>query len=83
MTGRHLRSAVALLPLLGSLGCLMPTRGTPVFVDVRAGRFWTGEAVLLEVTPDNEECYVAVRDRALIVRKLWVECKRVHPKKTS
>ena len=83
MTRRRLRPLVALLPLLGCVGCLMPTRGTPVFVDARAGRFWTGEAVLMEVSADREQCHIAVRDRALIVRKLWVECKRIHPKKTS
>lgn len=60
-------------------GCTLPEKGTPVFVDANAGRFWTGEAVLLEVSPDRERCKIAARDRALIVRTLWVECKRVHP----
>jgi hypothetical protein len=66
----------ALLVLLG--GCLMPAKGTPVFVDMRAGSFWSGKGMLLEVSPDKARCNVAVRDRALIVKKRWVECRWVH-----
>jgi len=68
--------AVSLLGLLG--GCLLPTRGTPVYVDMRAGSFWSGEGRLLEVSADQERCRVAVRNRTLVVRKLWVDCAHVH-----
>ena len=66
----------ALLVVLG--GCLMPAQGTPVFVDMRAGDFWSGKGMLLEVSPDKTRCRVAVRDDALIVHKLWVDCRWVH-----
>jgi hypothetical protein len=76
MAARHLlAAAAALLPLLG---CQMPARGTPVFVDMRAGRFWNGEGLLLEVNPEQTRCRVAVRDRALIVREFWTDCAHVH-----
>ena len=68
----------ALLLLLA--GCLMPSRGTPVFVDRRAGVFWSGEGMLTEVSGDEERCRVSVRDRALRVRDLWVDCRMVHPR---
>ncbi|MEE9608162.1 MAG: hypothetical protein V3U03_10545 [Myxococcota bacterium] len=67
----------ALLLTLG--GCLLPRQGTPVLVDMRAGDFWSGDAVLVEVSEDRERCKVAVRDRAFVVRKLWVDCSHVHP----
>jgi hypothetical protein len=63
---------------LSLLGCLMPDRGTPVFVDVRAGDFWSGKGLLTEVSPDQMQCRVSVRDSALIVRDLWVACERLH-----
>lgn len=69
--------AVALLLILG--GCQLPTRGTPVFVDTRAGGFWSGEGVLTEVSEDERRCRVSVRDRALLVRDRWVDCRFVHP----
>lgn len=72
--------ALALL-LLGFSGCLLPARGTPVYVDGRAGRFWSGEGVLTEVSEDRSRCHVAVRDRALIVQKRWVDCRSVHPRR--
>ena len=56
----------------------MPNRGTPVFVDGRTGRYWSGKGLLLEVSPDRLRCYVAVRDRALLVRERWVPCSSVH-----
>ena len=58
--------------------CQMPTRGTPVFVDARAGRFWSGKGVLTEVSEDEQRCRVSVRDPALIVRDRWYECRFVH-----
>jgi hypothetical protein len=64
--------------LLAFGGCLMPGQGTPVFVDQRAGSFWSGRGMLLEVNPEKTRCQVAVRDRALIVHKHWVECRWVH-----
>ena len=58
-------------------GCIVPT-GTPVFVDLRAGDFWSGKGQLLEVSPDQQRCRVAVRDRALFVRTFWTRCSSVH-----
>jgi hypothetical protein len=71
--------ACAALLLAG--GCLMPSRGTPVFVDGRAGTFWSGKGMLLEVSPDKTRCRVAARDRALIVHRKWVECRWVHERR--
>ena len=77
-----LRTRIApLLALLAGLalqGCLMPNRGTPVFVDARTGDYWSGKGLLLEVSPDHLQCRVAVRDRALFVRDRWVPCSSVH-----
>ena len=74
-----LRSRIGLCALLVALGgCLMPTQGTAVFVDLRAGTFWSGRGMLLEVSPDKTRCKVAVRDRALIVHETWVDCRWVH-----
>jgi hypothetical protein len=61
-------------------GCLIPKGGTPVFVDMRAGNFWSGDGKLLEVSEDQRRCLVAVRDRALYVRHIWVDCHYVHAK---
>lgn len=74
----RLRCAVSFAIALLLVGCLMPNRGTPVFVDVRAGDFWSGNGLLTEVSDDQKRCRVSVRDRALIVRDLWVDCQRVH-----
>lgn len=65
---------------LGASGCVwMPSRGTPVLVDHRAGRFWSPKGKLLEVSEDQRSCRVAVRDRSLVlVRKLWTSCEHVH-----
>jgi hypothetical protein len=65
-------------------GCLwMPSRGTPVIVDQRAGRFWSGDGMLLEVSEDGKSCRVAVRDRSLVfVRRLWTACAHVHSAST-
>ncbi len=71
----------ALLALSGCLsGCLMPTRGTPVFVDARGGEFWSGRGKLTEVSEDQSRCRVAIRDRSLIVLNLWIDCTWVHPR---
>ena len=78
-TGMNARIAAVLVALaLLVAGCLLPNRGTPVFVDRRAGDFWTGEGMLLEVSANQQRCRVAVRDRALYVRHMWVECRFVH-----
>jgi len=74
------RSWCCLVLLLVPLGCLMPSRGTPVFVDRRAGVFWSGEGLLTQVSEDRARCRVSVRDRALWVRDLWVDCRMVHPR---
>ncbi len=66
---------------LSLCGCLLPARGTPVFVDARAGRFWDGKGMLLEVSDDEQRCRVAVRDRALVVQNRWVDCRSVHPRR--
>jgi hypothetical protein len=73
----QVRLALCVL-LLAFGGCLMPAQGTPVFVDQRAGTFWSGKGMLLEVNPEKTRCMVAVRDRALIVHERWVECRWVH-----
>jgi hypothetical protein len=79
---RGLRLVLCLL-LLAAGGCLMPARGTPVFVDMRAGTFWSGKGMLLEVSPDETRCRVAVRDRALIVQERWVDCRWVHERHSA
>lgn len=71
---------LGLLALVAS-GCTLPQRGTPVFVDARAGLFWSGKGLLVEVSDDESRCKVAVRDRALIVRERWVDCRSVHPRR--
>jgi hypothetical protein len=79
-----LRIAARLLLLAASLalaGCLMPNQGTPVYVDSRAGDYWSGKGWLLEVSPDRVRCRVAVRDDALFVRKPWVPCSSVHERR--
>lgn len=86
-TQKHRHRFVVAGLLIGCLltsGCLfMPNRGTPVFVDVSTGDYWSGEGLLLEVSEDQTQCKVAVRDRALIVQTLWVPCKAVHNRRSS
>ena len=75
------RALAALLGLaLLAPGCvLMPSSGTPVLVDHRAGSFWSPKGKLLEVSADEKRCRVAVRDRsAVFVRTFWTECAYVH-----
>ena len=69
-----------LVALLGLSGCMLPAKGTRVFVDNRAGSFWSGEAMLTAVSDDDKRCKVSVRDRALFVREMWVDCRHVHPR---
>jgi hypothetical protein len=75
---RLLVTAAAVSLALFGLACVMPSQGTPVFVDVRAGDWWSGDGLLTEVSEDKRQCRVSVRDRALIVQDLWVDCQRVH-----
>ena len=82
-TGIDLRWLLAMALVLALGGCLLPREGTPVAVDMRAGDFWSGDAVLVEVSEDQKRCKVAVRDRALIVHNLWVDCRHVHPLSSS
>lgn len=70
------RMGLLLVPAL--LACQLPSGGTPVFVDMRAGDFWSGEGKLLEVSADQQRCRVAVRSRTLEVRERWVDCAHVH-----
>jgi len=72
--------AAVLFAALASSGCLLPNGGTTVFVDSRSGRFWSGKGVLTEVSPDQKHCRVAIRDRALFVHRMWVDCVTVHPR---
>ena len=78
---RRPSAVLLLLTSLSASGCLMPDRGTPVFVDAWAGDFWSGKGLLLEVSEDETRCLVAIRDRALIVSRRWVDCRSVHPRK--
>lgn len=80
MARRSLLLLTALSALLGA-GCLMPNAGTPVWVDGRAGSFWSGKGLLLEVSEDQLQCRVAVRDRALVVHERWVACSSVHTRR--
>ncbi len=82
-TLRKFVSGSVLLALLFAPGCVMPLKGKQVWVNSREGEFWSGEGILLEVSPDQEECKVAVRDKALVVNKIWVRCNSVHPRKGS
>jgi hypothetical protein len=77
---KRISSLLAILILLLLSGCLMPKKGTPVFIDMRAGNFWSGKGLLTEVSEDEQRCRVSVRDRALIVHHIWTDCTRVHPR---
>lgn len=71
---------LALAPLVLALlgGCVMPARGTPVFVDMRAGDFWSGDGKLIEVSEDKQRCLVLLRSSSLVVGEHWVDCAFVH-----
>jgi hypothetical protein len=75
---RAIRLIAVILMSLWMSGCLLLPKGTPVFVDARHGKLWSGHGVLLEVSEDRAYCRVAVRNRALVVEKRWVDCKAVH-----
>jgi len=72
--------AATLFAALAMGGCLLPNGGTPVLIDSRSGSFWSGKGLLLEVSPDQKRCKVAIRDSALFVHRLWVDCITVHPR---
>jgi hypothetical protein len=80
LPSRVLAAGLLLGGALLAAGCvLMPSAGTPVLVDHRAGRFWSPEGRLLAVSEDEKRCRVAVRDRSLVfVRTFWTECRYVH-----
>ena len=78
---RRIPVPMLVVPALLLGGCLMPNKGTPVFVDSRSGNYWSGKGWLLEVSPDRVSCHVAVRDTALFVRKPWVPCASVHERR--
>jgi hypothetical protein len=81
MSARSLRNALALgVCLLGLSGCI-GNKGTPIFVDYGALEVWSGEGMLLEVSPDEAQCRVVVRDNFLIRRNVWVPCIHVHPRR--
>jgi len=82
MRNRPRRAACCAAVALLAGACLMPRHGRPVFVDVRAGNFWSGQGLLTEVSDDQKRCRVSVRDRVLVVRDLWVDCARVHARST-
>ena len=75
---RAVLPAGLLVPLL--LACQLPRGGTPVFVDMRAGNFWSGNGKLLEVSDDRKHCRVSVRQRTMIVQEQCVDCAHVHTK---
>jgi len=78
---RFLQSKIALLACLaGTSGCIS-NDGTPVYVDYGALEVWSGKGMLLEVSPDQTQCRVVVRDENLIRRELWVDCIHVHPRR--
>jgi len=73
--------ALLLASACGVGGCLiLPSEGTLVYADHRTGNWWSGEAVLTEVSADQTKCKIAARDTALIVETKWVPCKYVHPR---
>ena len=77
---RSLRCAIATLAgLLSASGCIS-NDGTPVFVDYGALEVWSGKGMLIEVSPDQTQCRVVVRDDNLIKRDRWVSCIHVHPR---
>ena len=74
---RQIGIVLGLLAAAVLSGCVMPT-GTEVIVDRRGANFFSGNAILLEVSEDRQSCRVAARNNALIVEKRWVPCIYVH-----
>ena len=66
--------------LLYASGCIS-NDGTPVHVDYAALEVWSGKGMLVEVSPDQTQCRVIVRDSYLIRRDRWVPCIHVHPRR--
>ena len=73
------RIIAVILMSLAVGGCMLP-KGTPVYVDGRHGKLWSGEGILLEVSEDKAYSRVAARNRAMVVEKRWVDCRAVHPR---
>jgi len=83
LSARSLRFTIALLACLaGAPGCIS-NDGTPVFVDYGALEVWSGKGMLIEVSPDQTQCRVIVRDDYLIRRDLWVPCIHIHPRRAD
>jgi hypothetical protein len=81
MNARSLLVKIALLAcLVAASGCIS-NDGTPVFVDYGALEVWSGKGMLVEVSPDQAQCRVIVRDNYLIRRDRWVPCIHVHPRR--
>jgi hypothetical protein len=80
MRKRRLGLAILVLTCLLAGSSCLPRQGTLAFVDADAGDFWSGKAVLVEVSEDQRECRVVVRDATLIIRERWVSCQDVHPR---
>ena len=78
---RSLCRAISLLACLAGATACISNDGTPVFVDYGALDVWSGEGMLVEVSPDQSRCRVIVRDQYLIVRNRWVPCIHVHPRR--
>lgn len=82
MTRARLVVAVSLgASLVGVAGCMLPSQGTPVYMDAGTGRWWRGNGVLTEVSEDGKRCRVHGRNRILIVESKWVDCRRVHERR--
>jgi hypothetical protein len=81
MNLRSLRRAIATgACLLCGSGCIS-NDGTPVYVDYGALEVWSGKGMLVEVSPDQTQCRVIVRDDFLIKRDRWVPCIHIHPRR--
>ncbi len=74
------RALAVLACAVGASGCIS-NDGTPVLVDFAALEVWSGEGMLMEVSPDQSQCRVIVRDEYLMVRDRWVPCIHVHPRR--
>jgi hypothetical protein len=83
MSVRPFLSTISLLAcLVATSGCIS-NDGTPVYVDYGALEVWSGKGMLMEVSPDQAQCRVIVRDEYLIKRDRWVPCVNVHPRRAG